>query len=213
MRRSGNCFHALLTYTSLSLVHPDKTSQVEIIAMLSKYISVAIAVLGVPLGTLAAPSSNLLPRVGDSYCPGFEVTDAERLTLFNAMNEVLFYAANANDASAVEAAFASFYSPDLIEHTAASDSYASDVGFLTALLPGTAIELLGGLSGCFLNTKGQSICTIHYKATPDGPDSLIPAVTAISDFYRYEGSCIVEHWDTTYIAGETTTNAGFPGSA
>jgi len=181
--------------------------------MLSKYVSAAIAVLALPAATIAGQSSTLKTRQSDSYCPGFEVTDAERLEIFNGMNELLFHAANSDDASAVEDAFATFYSPDLIEHTAASDSYASDVKFLSALLPGTTVELVGGLSGCFKNTKGQPICTIHYKATPDSSDSLIPAVTAISDFYRYEGSCIVEHWDTTYVKGDTTTNADFPGSA
>lgn len=181
--------------------------------MLSKYISAAFAVFGLPLATLASSSpSRLLPR-GESYCPGFDVTDDERLEIFDAMNELLFHAANNDDPSAVETAFATFYHPDLVEHTAASDSYASDVGFLTALLPGTTVELVGGLSGCFTNMKGQPVCTVHYKATPEGPDSLISDVTAISDFYRYDGSCIVEHWDTTYVKGETTTNAGFPGGA
>jgi predicted SnoaL-like aldol condensation-catalyzing enzyme len=181
--------------------------------MLAAHLSAAIALLALPLATLAAPrSSKLLPR-GESYCPGFDVDEEERLEIFDAMNELLFSAANNDDPSAVETAFASFYSPDLIEHTAASDSYASDVSFLTALLPGTSVELVGGMSGCFTNTKGQPICTIHYKATPKGEDSLIPAVTAISDYYRYDGSCIVEHWDTTYVAGETTTNANFPGPA
>lgn len=181
--------------------------------MLSRYVSVAIAALSLPATAFARSATPLSARQSGSYCPGFEVTDAERLEIFNGMNEMLFHAANNDDASAVEAAFATFYSPELIEHTSASDSYASDVQFLSALLPGTTVELVGGLSGCFYNMKGQPICTIHYKATPDSADSLIPAVTAISDFYRYEGSCIVEHWDTTYIAGETTTNANFPGSA
>merc|ERR1711881_55121 len=101
--------------------------------MLSKYVSAAIAVLALPAATIAGQSSTLKTRQSDSYCPGFEVTDAERLEIFNGMNELLFHAANSDDASAVEDAFATFYSPDLIEHTAASDSYASDVKFLSAL--------------------------------------------------------------------------------
>jgi predicted SnoaL-like aldol condensation-catalyzing enzyme len=180
--------------------------------MLLKYFSVAATLLSLPFSTSAAPSKNLQRRDG-SYCPGYEVSDADRLALFNAFNAELFDAANADDASEIATAFATYVSPDLIEHTAAADSYNAAVGFLTILLPGVTASLVGGLSGCFYSTKGEPICTIHYAATPDSADSLIPNVTAISDFYRYNGSCIVEHWDTTYIANANTTNPSFPGPA
>jgi hypothetical protein len=175
-----------------------------------KYISLAATLLG-----LAAAAPSHIKARGDStsYCPGYEVSSDDRLALFNAFNAELFDAANSNNADEVAAAFATYVSPDLIEHTASADSYGADVGFLSTLLPGTTLTLIGGLSGCFCNTKGQPVCTIHYAAVPDASGSILPNVTAISDFYRYEGSCIVEHWDTTYIATDTTTNPAFPGSA
>jgi hypothetical protein len=178
--------------------------------MLFNYLNVAVAALSLPFFATAAPSRHI---ARDTYCPGYALGDADRLALFNAFNAELFDAANANNADEVAAAFATYVSPDLIEHTASASSYGDDVGFLSALLPGVTVTLVGGLSGCFYSAKGDPICTIHYSATPDSADSLIANVTAISDFYRYDGSCIVEHWDTTYVATSTTTNPNFPGPA
>ncbi|KIW02611.1 uncharacterized protein PV09_06059 [Verruconis gallopava] len=182
--------------------------------MLSKHLKVALTILSLSLVATASTPRHLVRR-GDpeSYCPSFgDITDDERLSLFNAFTQMLFDAANNKDADEVGLAFSKYVSPELIEHTASASSYGADVGFLSTLLPGTTVTPIGGLSGCFNSTNGDPICTIHYAARPDGSSSLIPNVTAISDFYRYDGSCIVEHWDSTYIASATTTNPNFPGS-
>jgi hypothetical protein len=178
--------------------------------MLLKYLNIAAAIIGL------ATSIPTVNRRTDatSYCPSTgDISDADRVSLFNAFNALIFDAANANNADEVAAAFATYVSPDLIEHTASASSYNASLGFLSVLLPATSVTLVGGLSGCFYSTYGAPICTIHYAAYPDSADSLLPNVTAISDFYRYDGSCIVEHWDTTYIATANTTNPNFPGPA
>ena len=99
----------------------------------------------------ALPGPRLNPRDGNtSYCPSTgAISDSDRLALFNAFNAELFDAANSNNADEVAAAFATYVSPDLIEHTASAASYDADVGFLSTLLPGTSLVLVGGLQGCF----------------------------------------------------------------
>jgi predicted SnoaL-like aldol condensation-catalyzing enzyme len=70
------------------------------------------------------------------------------------------------------------------------------------------VAVIAGLEGC----KGD-ICAVHYKATPKASGSpFINNVTVITDIFKYNGSCIVEHWDSLQTADETTTNPLFPGA-
>lgn len=74
-----------------------------------------------------------------------------------------------------------------------------------------SVSVISGLEGCFETDDGCHVCSVHYKASPKGDGSLIKNVTVVSDFYKYEGSCIVEHWDSVTTADAGTTNGGFPG--
>jgi predicted SnoaL-like aldol condensation-catalyzing enzyme len=145
-----------------------------------------------------------------SYCPSQGgISHAQRVQLFKQFTDELFSATN--NGSEVAAAFAKYVSPSLIEHTASSNSFGSDVGFLSALFPTVNVAIIAGIEGCFKSTVGGHICTVHYKATPKSAQSFITNTTVISDYYRYDGTCIVEHWDSTMTANAQTTNPNFPG--
>ncbi|KAF2671430.1 hypothetical protein BT63DRAFT_477915 [Microthyrium microscopicum] len=143
------------------------------------------------------------------YCGSDNQGDIDqdaRTQLFKAFQLELF-------SGDVSDAFAKYVSTDLIEHTSSANSFGSDVGFLSALFPTVDISTVGNdLTGCFRRDDGAPICTSHYKATPKaGVQGFIQNVTAISDYYRYDGTCIVEHWDSTMTASATTSNPAFPG--
>ena len=159
-----------------------------------------------PLLAAAAPRS-YGKRDNTTYCGDgkISVSDGERLQLFQDFNDQLLQQKD------VAGAFAKYVSPDLIEHTASASSYSDDVGFLSALLPTVDVTYINNIIGCGNSGYAQPICTLHYKAVPNSADSFVSNTTVISDFYRYDGSCIVEHWDSTQTANENTTNPNFPG--
>jgi predicted SnoaL-like aldol condensation-catalyzing enzyme len=145
-----------------------------------------------------------------SFCPSQGgISHSERFQLFKAFTNELFSATS--NGSAIASVFAKYVSPNLVEHTSASSSFGSDVGFLTVLFPTVNVAIISGLEGCFKSTAGGQICTVHYKATPKSAQSFITNTTAISDYYRYDGTCIVEHWDSSMTASAATTNPNFPG--
>jgi len=163
--------------------------------LLQNFIKATFAFL--PLLALAIPVPDDAPA---SYCPSTYCPDLEEETaLFEAFTTQFF-------SGDVAGAFAKYVSPDIIEHSTAGTNYASDVGFLSALIPTVDIHIIAGIQGCF-----GSICGIHYSSTPKPTGSLITNVTSISDWYRYDGTCIVEHWDSVQTANENTTNPLFPG--
>jgi len=186
----------------------------------SNAITIAASALAL-CGTVAASpvAAALAPRAttaAKSYCPNKQddVDTGDRLKLFKAFNTLLF-SGSATPAN-VAAAFAQYVSPNLIEHTASANGFSADVGFLTALLPTVDIKIIGGLQDCFPTNEdtNKGVCAIRYAATPKpGVQSFITNTTVISDFYKYDGVCITEHWDSTQTANSATTNPGFPGSA
>jgi predicted SnoaL-like aldol condensation-catalyzing enzyme len=177
--------------------------------MLLSGLFIAIAAVAALPNACAAPGKQP-SKQPKSYCPSQRNIDhAERLQLFEAFTTELFSATK--NGSAVAATFAKYVSPSLIEHTAASSNYGSDVGFLSLLFPTVTVSLISGLQGCFKSVSNEDICTAHYKAEPDNAQSFISNTTVISDFYRYDGTCIVEHWDSSQTANSQTTNPNFPG--
>jgi predicted SnoaL-like aldol condensation-catalyzing enzyme len=169
----------------------------------SRVFTIAAALL--PLSAVASPTSqpdNRNPRNPSSLCPSVYNPDPYTLlNNFKAFNTQLF----SGDAAG---AFAKYVSPSITEHSTSGGGYNGDVAFLGALMPTVNIAVIAGLQQC-----NGNICWVHYKATPkSGGSPFINNVTAISDFYRYEGSCIVEHWDSVETASASTTNPLFPGN-
>jgi predicted SnoaL-like aldol condensation-catalyzing enzyme len=109
--------------------------------------------------------------------------------------------------NSLSSAFAKYVSPDVIDHSASVSDYNSSVAFLGALFPTVDVAVIAGLEGCKGNT-----CAVHYKVTPKASGSLVTNVTVVSDIFKYNGSCIVEHWDSLQTADSTTTNPLFPGN-
>ncbi|KAF2670578.1 hypothetical protein BT63DRAFT_413289 [Microthyrium microscopicum] len=186
------------------------------------YFSNAITIAASALALCGTVAASPAPAVGPqaraaakSFCPNKEddVDTGRRLNLFKQFNTLLF--SGSQTPANVAAAFAQYVSPNLIEHTASANSYGADVGFLTALFPTVDITIIPGLQDCFPTNENtnKGICAIHYKATPKpGVQSFITNTTVISDFYKYDGVCITEHWDSTQTANAATTNPGFPGA-
>jgi len=168
----------------------------------------AVAATLLPLAAVAIPTSQApahhkrtCPSNVESYCPSVCDPDAATLeSLFKAYNTQLF-------SGDVAGAFAKFVSPSLVDHASSGADFSDDVSFLSALFPTVDAAIIAGLELCT-----DDICFVHYKATPKaGGSPFISNVTAISDIYRYDGSCIVEHWDAVQTANEATTNPLFPG--
>jgi len=167
----------------------------------------AVAATLLPLAAVAIPASQApahhkrtCPSNAESYCPS--VCDPDTATL-----ESLFKAFNAEFFSGdIAGAFAKYVSPSIIEHTSSSTSYSEDVSSLTPLVATVDFAIIAGLELCT-----NDICFVHYKVTPKPGSQFLDNVTSAVDIYRYDGSCIVEHWDAVQTADETTTNPQFPG--
>jgi len=167
-----------------------------------------IAACLLPLSAVASPTGLLddrnlrCPSNPSSFCPNVCSPDETTLlSLFKDFTQELF-AGNA------QGAFAKYVSTSIIEHSASATNYNQDVNFLQALMPTVSVSVISGMQEC-----NGNICWVHYKATPKSSGSpFINNVTAISDFYRYQGSCIVEHWDSVQTADASTTNPLFPGN-
>ncbi|KAF5257406.1 hypothetical protein FOXYS1_12071 [Fusarium oxysporum] len=142
-----------------------------------------------------------------SYCGHgkIPISDAKRLALFQEYNQQLHIKKD------VAGAFAKYVSPDLIEHTQSTGTYDENVAFLTALLPLVNITIISDLVSCGKSIASQPICSLHYKVVPNSPGAGITNTSVLTDVYRYEDSCIVEHWDSLLIGSSATTNPNWPG--
>jgi len=164
--------------------------------LFQSFFTTAVAVL--PLLASASPVPDSEPA---SYCPSTYCPDSSELAgLFDAFTAQVF-------SGDVAGAFAKYVDPNITEHSTAGTNYGADVGFLSLLIPTVTIHIIAGIQGCF-----GDICGIHYSATPiPGDNSLITNITSISDWYRYDGTCIAEHWDSVQTADGSTLNPLFPG--
>jgi len=164
----------------------------------SRAFAVAAALLPLSAVASTAAKRDSCPSDASSYCPSVCTPDADtQLSLFKAFTNQLF-TGNVSDA------FATYVSPSITEHSATGSSFSDDVSFLSALFPTVTTTVISDIEFC-----SDSICIVHYEATPNS-DEFINNVTAITDIYRFDGSCIVEHWDSIETADASTTNPQFP---
>jgi predicted SnoaL-like aldol condensation-catalyzing enzyme len=124
-----------------------------------------------------------------SYCPGHHVSEHHKRKLFNDFVNVFYKQKDVPDA------YNTFVAEDLIEHNPFTpDGREAGIAALTGLIAASDIELVHVLfDGC--------IGAVHSMFTLPGQPFL-----AIADFFRYDGSCIVEHWDVSESVPANATN-------
>ncbi|KAF5554614.1 snoal-like polyketide cyclase family [Fusarium mexicanum] len=148
------------------------------------------------------PASQKASYCGDGKIP---ISDAKRLALFQEYSEQLHFKKD------ITGAFAKYVSPDLTEHTQSAGTYDENVAFLKATLPLVNITIISDLVSCGRSIASQPICILHYKIVPNSPNAGITNTSVLTDVYRYEDSCIVEHWDSLLVGSSATTNPNWPG--
>lgn len=125
-----------------------------------------------------------------SYCPPYGASPWEQEKLFNEF-VVDFYVDNN-----ITKAFTTYVSEGYIQHNPfipdGRDAVIAILGsFPPPVVPTVIVHQL------FQNNIG----VVHHKdITPGQP------ITAVADFYRYNGSCIVEHWDVIQSVPANATN-------
>ncbi|RBQ99907.1 hypothetical protein FVER53590_29993 [Fusarium verticillioides] len=154
------------------------------------------------VATPHGPASQKISYCGDGK---ILISDAERLALFQEYNQQLHFKKD------IAGAFAKYVSPDLIEHTQSAGTYDDNMAFLKATLPFVNITIISGLVSCGRSIDSQPICSLHYKVVPNSPSAGITNTSVVTDVYRYEDSCIVEHWDSLLVGSAATTNPNWPG--
>ncbi|KUL87651.1 hypothetical protein ZTR_05943 [Talaromyces verruculosus] len=140
--------------------------------MLFRLMTMIIALMQ-PLITRAVPD---LARDQTTYCGAGKIviSDAERLTLFQAYNIELHVQKN------VSGAFAKYVSPNLLEHTASADGYNQLISSLSASLPNVNITFIENLIVCGTSVANQPVCTLHYKVEPLNRNAGIDNTTVTS---------------------------------
>ncbi len=127
-------------------------------------------------------------HVLQSYCPARQVSVSEQRAIYIAFIQELLVAKN------VTGAYLRFVSPALIEHNPFSpQGRDANAAILAQILASTSFTILR--SG-FDNDIGFSHVRVEGNPQP----------SAIADFYRFNGSCIVEHWDVTQTRPANATN-------
>ena len=120
------------------------------------------------------------------YCPPHPISAAEQRAVFN--NYVYEFFVTRNITKAFE-----IVDPSYIQHNPSlPDGPQAAIDFLTPIMPSQNITVVH-------TALQDNIGYIHWK-----DQGLNPRTTAIVDILRFEGGCIMEHWD---VIQEVPANA------
>ena len=158
------------------------------LSILSKA-SVAMACLS--LGTSGSPLHQ--PK---SFCsPNYPATGWEIRDIFNQYVDEWVYQRN------FSAAAAKYLSPNLIQHNPqianGSEAMVAAVGPILANYDGPNFSLV-----VVDEEKGLAVTLNRYVGKPG---TGLP-IAGVADFYRFDGTCIVEHWDVIESLPPNSTN-------
>jgi predicted SnoaL-like aldol condensation-catalyzing enzyme len=132
----------------------------------------------------------LLPLALAANCPPKPATPAEQTTLFYQFVTKFYIQKD------VKLAFSDHFSPSYTEHNPDALSGWTLDG-LTGLAGFIASTNLTILHAGFYNSTGW----VHFRQTGGGaPDQ------AIVDVLRFDGSCIMEHWDVAEVKKNNSAN-------
>jgi len=121
------------------------------------------------------------------YCPPKFANPGEQHAIFFDFIDKLYVQQNATDA------YLTYVSPDYINHSPfAPQGRAAAISFLSFLIPSLNRTILH-------ETFERNIGMVHLKvqSTP---------LLALADFFRMNGSCVVEHWDLNQALSPNATN-------
>ena len=156
-------------------------------------LSLLAPLLGLLPAILATPTLNEYyrhPHTGlpaGPYCPPKPVSPAEQHAIFFDFIDKLYVKQNATDA------YLTYVSPDYINHSPyAPQGRAAAISFLSFLIPSLNRTILH-------ETFDADIGVVHLKV-------MSHPLLALADFFRLNGSCVVEHWDLNQALPANATN-------
>lgn len=135
--------------------------------------------------------------ISPPYCPSKSTGSGDQKKLFQSFVTELYINKN------VTGAFDTYVSPTILEHNPMVTTRAQVIQLLSGLLPNVNVNIVHEIFDA-----SSSVGVVHFASTGPGVNNIL---TAIADFYRFDGSCIVEHWDVVEAlpAGATNPNALF----
>jgi predicted SnoaL-like aldol condensation-catalyzing enzyme len=139
--------------------------------------------------SLADPVLGVLQQ--KPYCPARPASpEWQRAALYEFVSEIFF------EVDGVQTSFDNFISPDYIQHSPFLEAHGRN-STLSVLL-----NAFGGVNITILQIMFDSpYGMIHYKfAPPTGPP------LAFMDLWRFNGTCMEEHWDVIQSLPANTTN-------
>lgn len=155
-------------------------------------LSTATAVLPfLPLGSLASPLHQ-----SESFChPGSSIPDCRIRDIFNGYVEEWVFQRNFSGAAA------KYLSPNIIQHNPqianGSAAMVAAVGPILANYDGPTYTLV------VVDEEKNLAVTLNRYVGKAGTG--LP-IAGVADFYRFEGTCIVEHWDVIESLPPNSTN-------
>lgn len=124
----------------------------------------------------------------DVYCPSVPAQPNEQNAIFNEFIHIFL-----NDRNPLEA-YRRFVDVNLIEHNPfGPQGRDANAAFLSQILPLANFTLLR-------KNFGNDLGITHVRVEGQ------PQPSALVDIYRFNGSCIVEHWDVTEVRPANATN-------
>lgn len=144
------------------------------------------------LSTLLSPILFLIlatPSLShETYCPSVPAYPNEQNAIFNSFIHILL-----TDRNPVEA-YRRFVDVNLIEHNPfGPQGRDGNAAILTQILAVANFTVLR-------KNFGNNLGIVHTRIEGN------PQPTALVDIYRFNGSCIVEHWDVSQVRPANATN-------
>lgn len=133
---------------------------------------------------------SLLPLISSkSYCPPKPACEADQVKIWDEFVDELWFKKN------VSLAFTTHVDPSYIQHNPfALSGRQPAIDFLSAIWPPRNFTIM---HNGFFNNTGY----LHYRV--DSPGDLPQAIT---DILRFNGTCIMEHWDVIQSWSPNYTN-------
>ncbi|CZT10629.1 uncharacterized protein RAG0_15047 [Rhynchosporium agropyri] len=127
----------------------------------------------------------------ESFCPSRAATNQEQIDIFYQFVRKFYIQKN------VPLAFSDHFSRTYIEHNPAASSGWNETS-ITGLAAFIAAAKLEIIHAGFYNNTGY----VHFREDVEGAPP-----TAVVDILKFEGTCVVEHWD---VAQAKPVNPAYP---
>lgn len=143
------------------------------------------------LSPLASAQNTTSTTIPSSFCVPHPVDSSTQRDLFNAFLNAFYGQKN------LTLAFGTYVSTNYTQHNPfVLNGPVAAITYLANLIPGTTYTTLHST----FDTESQ-IGWVHNRA-----DTATSPSTALTDLYRWSGSCIVEHWDVIEALPANSTN-------